>query len=533
MQTRRSFLSAVAAAGGYAATFLTMQALGLIPMASAQPLRLQRGVRHGARVVVLGAGIAGLSASYELGRAGYDCTVIEARDRSGGRNWTIRRDTQLPMLDGSRQRCEFDPGLYWDAGAARIPSQHRTVLGYCRELGVALEVEVNATRAARLANPNANGGRPIQMRQAVNDTRGAVSELLAKAIGRGALDQELTAHDKERVRAFLVQYGDLNADLIYKGSTRSGYAMAPGAGSQTGVPQDPLSLRVLLDEDLWNGVLFEDLIDQQATMFQPVGGMDRLPAAFAARLGGSIRYNCEVTAIRRNGAGVSVEYRNSSTGESNAVAAQYCIATLPPLILAKIPSDFSPPCRQALADFDSVDSVKVAWQARRFWERDFGIYGGISWVHGPTSMVWYPSAGLCSDQGVLIGAYTSGDLGAWLAAKPLQDQFDLSRQAVERLHPGHGRELKKPLAIAWSKIAYSLGEGVVHRDARSTGRDVLNRPDGPFYFAGDYLSHIGTWQESAIASARHAINMLDEHRRTSPQPSAGQVPLAGVRGSAA
>ena len=516
MQTRRSFLSAVAAAGGYAATFLTMQALGLVPMVSAESLRLQRGDRHGTRVVVLGAGIAGLSASYELHRAGYSCTVIEARDRNGGRSWTLRRDTELQMLDGTRQRCEFDPGLYWNAGPARIPSQHQMVLGYCRELGVGLEVAVNAARAARLVNPNANGGRPIQMRQAINDARGAVSELLAKAIGRGALDQELTAHDRHRVLAFLVQYGDLSPDLLYKGSSRSGFRTAPGAGSHAGVPQDPLSLQVLLDEDLWNGVLFEELIDQQATMFQPVGGMDRLPAAFAARLEGVIRHNCEVTAIRRRERGVSVEYRDSTTGESNALDAQYCIVTIPPVVLARIPSDFSPPYRQALASFDGVPSVKVAWQARRFWEQDFGIYGGISWVHGPTSMVWYPSADLFSDQGVLVGAYSGGDMGAWLSAKPLRDQFELSRQAVERLHPGHGRELQKPLAISWSKIPYSLGESAAHRDSASADYDLLNRPDGPFYFAGDYLSQIGTWQESAIASARHAINRLDEHRRTSP-----------------
>jgi monoamine oxidase len=492
-----------------------MQALGLLPVASAEPLRLQRGVRHGTKVVILGAGMAGLSASYELGRAGYNCTVIEARGRSGGRNWTIRRDTELQMLDGTTQRCEFDHGLYWNAGPARIPAQHQMVLRYCRELGVQLEVEVNTTRAAELVNPAANGGRSIQIRQAVNDTRGAVSELLAKAIGRGALDKELTKQDRERVIAFLRQYGDLNPDLLYKGSSRSGYKIPPGAASQAGVHQDPISLDVLLNEDLWNGVLFEELIDQQATMFQPLGGMDRLPAAFAAMLDGVIRYNCEVTAIHRHGRGVTVEYRNLITGQSSAVEAEYCIATIPAVVLAKIPSDFSASHKEALANIDYEASVKVAWQARRFWEQDFGIYGGISWVHGITSMVWYPSGELFSDQGVLIGAYTNGDLGALLSAKSLQDQFELSRQAVERLHPGHGHELKKPMAISWSKIPYSLGEGARYADGQTAEYDLLGRPDGPFYFAGDYLSHVGTWQESAILSARHAINMLDEHRRAS------------------
>jgi len=100
--TRRDFLRQVAHAGGYRATYLTMQAMGLLGTAAiAQPLALETGTRHGTKVVILGAGVGGLSAAYELGRAGYDCTVLEARDRVGGRNWTIRRGTKLELTDGS------------------------------------------------------------------------------------------------------------------------------------------------------------------------------------------------------------------------------------------------------------------------------------------------------------------------------------------------------------------------------------------------------------------------------------------------
>src|SRR2546430_11034422 len=189
--TRRDFLRRVAQVGGYRATYLTMQAMGLLGAAAvAEPLALETGARHGTKVVVLGAGVAGLSAAYELGKAGYDCTVLEARDRVGGRNWTIRRGTSIEMTDGSRQVCDFDQDLYWNAGAARLPSHHQAVLGYCRDFGVALEVEVNTSRGALLHNPAANDGKPIELRQIVNDVRGEISELLGKAISRGALDQE-------------------------------------------------------------------------------------------------------------------------------------------------------------------------------------------------------------------------------------------------------------------------------------------------------------------------------------------------------
>src|SRR6516165_227434 len=218
--TRREFLQQVGSIGGYRATYLTMQAMGLLSTAAlAEPLALQKGEAHGTKVVILGAGVAGLSAAYELGKAGYDCTVLEARDRVGGRNWSIRRGTRLEMTDGTRQLCDFDPELYWNAGPARIPSAHEAVLGYCRELGVTLDVLVNTNRSALIHNPQANGGRPIEIREAHNDVRGEFAELLGKALNRGALDEELTADDKERMVAFLRTYGDLSPDLQFKGTT--------------------------------------------------------------------------------------------------------------------------------------------------------------------------------------------------------------------------------------------------------------------------------------------------------------------------
>jgi monoamine oxidase len=512
--TRRDFLRAVGSAGGYRATYLSMQALGLIgTAAAAEPLMLAKGEAHGAKVVILGAGVAGLSAAYELGKAGYDCLVLEARDRVGGRNWSIRRGTQLVMNDGTRQVCEFDPGMYWNAGPARIPSHHQAVLGYCQELGVALEVEINTSRGARLYNPAANGGRPVEMRQAHNDTRGEISELLAKAINRGALDEELTAHDKERMLAFLRTYGDLSPDLVFRGSTRSGYRSLPDAGDEAGERRDPLPLKTFLDVDLWNAVLFEEGFDFQATMFQPVGGMDQIPMALAAKLGPAVRLNSEVTAIRRRNAGVTIAYTDKPSGKPATVEADYCIVTVPLKVLETIDSDFAATHRAAIKGVTYGNAIKIAWQSRRFWEIDDHVYGGISWVKGPVALVWYPSDRLFSQKGILLGGYANRSDADDLAARPLQEQFDLSRAAIEGLHPGHGHELEKPMAIAWSKVPYSLGIAARYATDHDANYAVLSEPDGPVYFAGEHLSHVGAWQEGAILSARRAINALDRQRR--------------------
>ena len=86
--TKREFIRRVGLAGGYAAAYVTMQGLGLIPSprAYAGPPLLSREDEHDTTVLILGAGLAGLTAAFELSKAGYRCTILEARDRAGGRN---------------------------------------------------------------------------------------------------------------------------------------------------------------------------------------------------------------------------------------------------------------------------------------------------------------------------------------------------------------------------------------------------------------------------------------------------------------
>ena len=114
---------------------------------------------------------------------------------------------------------------------------------------------------------------------------------------------------------------------------------------------------------------------------------------------------------------------------------------------------------------------------------------------------------------VLVGGYKFGRDADALASRPLAEQFELSRAAVDGLHPGHGHELEKPMAIAWSKVPYNLGIGARYAGDRDPNYAVLSEPDGPFYFAGEHLSHVGAWQEGAILSARRVINLIDKSRR--------------------
>ncbi len=514
--SRRDFLMRAGQIGGYSAAFTLMESLGLLPLLAStnEVATLKKVPGNGTSVVILGAGIAGLVSAYELGKLGYRCTLLEAREtRVGGRNWTVRKGTKVEFTNGFTQTCNFEDGNYQNVGPARLPSIHTTMLGYCKEFSVPLEVEVNTSRSTLLQADKLNGGKPVQQRQMINDTRGHVSELLAKSIHQGALDQDFTSQDKERMLTFLMEYGDLKPDYLFKGSERSGFKIPPGAEAQGPVPLDPLPMHQLLDADLWQGLLAEDIIDWQATMFQPIGGMDQIPMAFGERLGSVIRYGADVHEIRNTPTGVSVTYIDRKSKQSETVDADYCICAMPLTVLKTVKTNFSPDVEEVIKASTYDSGYKIAWESRRFWEQDYDIYGGLSYVQGTIPVVWYPSAKMFSHTGIVVSGYAVEDNTPFGRLPTVDAKLNASRQAIEVLHPGHSKELANPIYVNWGMIPYNLGSWIsgFGRRKHSPGVPSIERllvPDGRVFFAGDHTSHLVGWQEGAALSAFRTMNQI-------------------------
>jgi monoamine oxidase len=510
--SRRTLVELVGRIGGAATAYSALNAMGLLvtPTAYAAPPPLAPGSGKGKRVVILGAGIAGMTAAYRLSKAGYQCRILEARARSGGRVWTVRGGDQIVEAESTqRVNWEAHRDLYFNAGAARISSHHQGILAYCRELGVPLELFVNDNFAALVQFDSQFGGKPQVARRVRADMRGAIAALAAKSAG-----------DDPNLRDLLRVFGDLRADLSYAGSSRAGFANeddTPGAGTQRGRRQLPLPMEEIAgaaSRRVALALCFAELWQQSPTMLQPVGGMDTIVRAFVRALGGMIQHNEEVVQIVRVGERARIISLNRGSGKRSTIDADFVICTIPLSVLEHIPADFEPAVKYAISVGAKLyfPAVKVAFESQRWWETEQQLYGGISWTGRDITQVWYPSHGFHGRKGVLIGAYIWDQVPALrFTAMTPAERHAAAISDGEQLHPGYGKLVGPAASIAWAKVPYSMGawiEWETFSGARQSEYPTLLAGDGPFYFAGEHMSYVTAWQEGAVQSAHYTVSQI-------------------------
>ncbi len=516
--TRRDFLYRAAAVGGTGLLFNTMNAWGMGMASKASGPPELSGSGKGKKVVILGAGLAGMTAAYELGKLGYDCQILEARAFAGGRCQTARKGVTITELGGEKQTCQFDDGLYINHGPWRIPLHHQSTLHYTREFEVPLEVMVNDNDHAFVYLEN--GGplsrqrlRPAQIKA---DLRGHVAELLAKSVQGKQLDQQLTEDDQHLLLDYLAHEGQLSgSDLRYKGRSGRGYAVNPGAGvvPGPGTPSDPLGLRELLASKVGNVYSAVQDFPMQNTMFQPVGGMDQIAKAFERRVGRHIRYHAEVRTIRQDGQGVTVTYQDTATGKAGAISADYCLCALPLSVLRNIDTDFSDRFQQAVKAVAYAPVGKIGLQMkRRFWEEEDHIYGGhvLTDLKG-INTISLPSSGWQKKKGVLLGYYNYQTAAIEVSGLSLRERAEFALAAGEQIFPAYRSSFESAFSVAWHRIQYNLGGWAEWTDkTRAQAYPVLVEGEGRVLLAGEHLSYLTGWQAGAIESAWQQIARIHE-----------------------
>jgi monoamine oxidase len=447
--TRRRFLELLGLCGGAASVHHALGILGLLPKtaAAASLFNLSNtGSTRQKRILVLGAGLAGLCAGYELSKLGYDCRILEARPTPGGRCLTVRKGFTQAEIDGKEQTAHFDDDLYFNPGPTRIPQDHLT-LDYCRELGVAIELFGNVNDAAY----RFSSGKRTRLREAHPGSSSYIAELLAKVSNQDQLDKPLSREERDALLELL----------------RGG-----GAGG------DP-KMRELV-------------------MFQIAGGVDRLPRAFADRLGADIEYGAKVTEIRQRDNQVHAYY-SDRLGRMREATADLCACTIPPPVLRSIAADFATQTRRAIEAVQLTASTKIGLQfKRRFWEEDDKIFGGISQTDDCITQILYPSCGWLGKKGVIVGCYNYGENARELGELPFDQRIERALTEGEKLHPQYRKDFETGFSMPWHRIPFTLGAW----SAEGRAGRALQKPDGRVHFAGEHVAGMGGWMAGALESGR-------------------------------
>lgn len=512
--SRRQLLSWIGKTAGASAMYQAMTSLGFA--AEPQPMKPLdfSGAPKGATVLILGAGIAGMSAAYELRQAGYKVKLIEYNARAGGRCWTLRGGDTFTELGGEQQKCEFSDGNYINPGPWRIPHDHHHVMDYCHKFGIPLEPFVQVNYNAYVHSSKAFEGTPQRYRHVQADYQGYVSEMLGKVVKQGALDEELSAEDREKLFESLRSFAGLDQEGAYKKSyetsMRRGFAVPPPGGLGPSVQySEPMNSSELLQSDLWKHIWKGQQLRHMSTIFQPVGGMDNIAKAFEQRVGQFIEYNAKVTRIDQNDTGVTASY--VVNGVEKQANADWCICTIPLSILSQIPMQIGNAMQMAIRAVPYDAAIKVGLEfKRRFWEQDDAIYGGISYTDLPIEQISYPSTNYGDKgPGVLLGTYTYGpNAYAFTSMSPKQRVKEAVKYGTE-IHPQYAKEFSSGVSVGWHRVPWTLGcYGKWTEETRAAHYENLCNIDGRLILAGEHASHLPAWQEGSLSSARDAIQRL-------------------------
>ena len=456
---------------------------------------LDRRPQPAKRVVVIGGGIAGLVAAFELRRQGHEAVVLEAQQRVGGRVSTCR---------------DFAPGIYAEFGAMRIPRVHDLTLEYCRLFGIELRpfvmgnpktlVHINGERMT-MAEANETPERlPFPLAE---HERGRTYEDLWNEATREVRDR----YEREGEDALLAIIADYDHLSIREFLEAAGFS--EGAIELYGVMSfREANMGAAVIEQLREivGRAFED-------MQEIVGGFDRLPNAFYDRLQDSVRFGAKVTAIEQDDRSVTVHYKNASGPFS--VSGDYAVCALPFSVLRdiEVTPAFTREKQKAIRELNYNASTKILFQTRsRFWEQTDGIVGGTTATDLPIRRICYPSHPFPgTDRGAMLASYTWGqDALRWDAMDP-EDRIEQALEDVAKVHPEISEEFEVGATHAWYDDPHAGGAFALFepgQESRLQG-DIV-RPEGRVFFAGEHCSLWHAWIQGALESGIRAARDIHE-----------------------
>jgi monoamine oxidase len=438
-------------------------------------------------VTVIGAGLAGLSAAYDLHRAGWQVTVLEARDRVGGRVYSLRN---------------FSNGLVAEGGGEFIAESHKRMLTYAEAFRLPLG------RAGSWQSQDEDWG-------AFNGKAGRMSDA---AIWGANLNEEI-----EKVWRALAELSELvpdphqpqearNARLIDQRSTaewidsldvhplakldfiqhiRSEYTCEPERHSLLDLARNVAMYYSTLEREL---------------NYRVVGGNDLIPRAIANVLP-DVRLNSPVTSVRALPDEVIVTYQH---GDSHYTISSAFVILAIPLTTAQL-IEFNPPLPEAHQrmvhglSYGAVTKVLIEYR-RRFWEQN-GWNGHIA-TDAPIVLTWHATSHVEHEHGILT-VYTGGAPGATLAALSDEERIRLAVGEIEKVFPGSSAFIECTATVAWPNEPYTRGSYAALAPGEVTAHwKTLFEPAGRLFFAGEHATDIQGFMEGAVESGQRVARLI-------------------------
>ena len=503
------------------------------------------------RILIVGAGIAGLAAGHLLKQAGHEVRLIEANTRRiGGRIKTFRHDPGRGMTSPFQ-----DPEQYAEAGAMRIPDSHRLTLALADAFGLRRQlfrnvdvdpatgepagrtwVEVNGIRTRRAdyaadpgpVNKSFDLGEPLTA--TASDSYDAalapVHDYYSRLTPEGRVDLPL----QERIEGWARLIYDLDHLSMSQFLTQRA-GLGVGAVDAIGTLEN-LTSRLPLA--FIHSYLARSMINPRVRFWEFEGGTWQLPYAFAPHLAGDILYDHRVYAIRHHVAGefVSVDTVSEDGLVKETITGDLAILTVPFSSLRHVDIEplLSYPKRRAIIELHYDSATKVLLEfSRRWWEfteddwkreleahkpgayEQYGrgegdrIFGGGSVTDNPNRFAYYPSHPVPGSLGgVILASYTwADDARRWDS----MDDHDRYAYALRGLQELHGDRIEvfwtgRGATQSWARDDYAFGEAAVFTPGQFTEHHpVIPKPEGVLHFAGEHTSLKHSWIEGALESA--------------------------------
>jgi monoamine oxidase len=486
--------------------FLERSALSFAALSASRIEALAASVQHKEprsrrkRVVVIGAGLAGLSAAHQLTQAGHDVWILEARTRAGGRVHTLR--------------APFADGLHAEAGAMFIPDVHDLTMHYVRLFHLPLVPIPSKRRAPVLylegkrINPAEQDKIAWPLNLSMEEQRMGLGGMTEKyvisvlkemgdATSPGWPPEELKKYDRMTYAEFLRRQGASN-DAVR--------LLRLNDADLTGDGVDSVSALMVLRETALN-------IDT-GQLYTIRGGTDLLPKALAASLAAKIRYGAPVIRIEHDARAVRVVFLQAGAPET--LAADYLVCAIPFSILKEI--EVSPPFSlakgRAVRELPYTSASRVYLQSKReFWTGE-----GLG-VSAYTDLAIMAIVNSTLNQGGVRGileSYSAGENSRAMTARNEEERISFTLGQMEKVYPGIRKNFEGGASVCWDEDRWARGAYAWFKPGQM--RELLPeiaRAEGRIHFAGEHTSSWPGWMQGAFQSGHRAAREIKEALRRS------------------